>query len=93
MSFSPVEQEEEAGERPRCPYGDLEPGQALLVVQRGPNAGSKFLIDKDVTGAGRLPRERHLPRRRHGVAPPRRDPPARTAGSSSTTSEASTART
>jgi pSer/pThr/pTyr-binding forkhead associated (FHA) protein len=30
-------------------------GQALLVVQRGPNAGSKFLIDKDLTTAGRHP--------------------------------------
>jgi len=26
-----------------------------VVVQRGPNAGSKFLIDKDVTTAGRHP--------------------------------------
>jgi pSer/pThr/pTyr-binding forkhead associated (FHA) protein len=36
--------------------GDSLPaGFALLVVQRGPNAGSRFLLDKDVTTAGRHP--------------------------------------
>ena len=30
-------------------------GTALLVVRRGPNAGSRFLLDKDVTTAGRHP--------------------------------------
>jgi pSer/pThr/pTyr-binding forkhead associated (FHA) protein len=33
----------------------LPAGFALLVVQRGPNAGSRFLLDKDVTTAGRSP--------------------------------------
>lgn len=33
----------------------LAPGSALLVVKRGPNAGSRFLLDKDVTTAGRHP--------------------------------------
>ncbi|PVG83963.1 hypothetical protein DDE18_06700 [Nocardioides gansuensis] len=33
----------------------LPPGHALLVVQRGPSAGSRFLLDSDVTGAGRHP--------------------------------------
>jgi hypothetical protein len=33
----------------------LPPGSALLVVQRGPNSGSRFLLDKDVTTAGRHP--------------------------------------
>jgi len=28
---------------------------ALLVVKRGPNAGSRFLLDQDVTTAGRHP--------------------------------------
>ncbi len=31
------------------------PGTALLVVKRGPNAGSRFLLDADVTTAGRHP--------------------------------------
>src|SRR3712207_865911 len=30
-------------------------GSALLVVKRGPNAGSRFLLDEDVTTAGRHP--------------------------------------
>jgi hypothetical protein len=35
---------------------DLIPaGTALLVVKRGPNAGSRFLLDKDMTTAGRHP--------------------------------------
>jgi len=55
VSFSPIEVEDEAGQEAGLPGGELEPGQALLVVQRGPNAGSKFLIDKDVTTAGRHP--------------------------------------
>jgi hypothetical protein len=33
----------------------LQPGSALLVVKRGPNAGSRFLLDQDVTTAGRHP--------------------------------------
>lgn len=33
----------------------LPPGTALLVVRRGPNAGSRFLLDSDVTTAGRHP--------------------------------------
>jgi pSer/pThr/pTyr-binding forkhead associated (FHA) protein len=35
--------------------GELPAGFALLVVQHGPNAGSRFLLDKDVTTAGRHP--------------------------------------
>lgn len=33
----------------------LPEGHALLVVQRGPGAGSRFLLDSDLTGAGRHP--------------------------------------
>ncbi len=55
VSFTPMEAEEEGEEVGGLPQSDLEVGQALLVVQRGPNAGSKFLIDKDVTTAGRHP--------------------------------------
>jgi hypothetical protein len=33
----------------------LPPGSALLVVKRGPNAGSRFLLDAAVTTAGRHP--------------------------------------
>ncbi|WP_408022814.1 FHA domain-containing protein [Streptacidiphilus fuscans] len=31
----------------------LPPGSALLVVRRGPNSGSRFLVDTDLTTAGR----------------------------------------
>src|SRR5204862_2529385 len=33
----------------------LPTGSALLVVKRGPNAGSRFLLDRAVTTAGRHP--------------------------------------
>ena len=33
----------------------LPPGSALLVVRRGPNSGSRFLLDTEVTTAGRHP--------------------------------------
>ena len=33
----------------------LPAGSALLVVKRGPNAGSRFLLDADTTTAGRHP--------------------------------------
>ncbi|MGH3939905.1 MAG: glycogen accumulation regulator GarA [Pseudonocardiaceae bacterium] len=33
----------------------LTAGSALLVVKRGPNAGSRFLLDQSTTSAGRHP--------------------------------------
>jgi pSer/pThr/pTyr-binding forkhead associated (FHA) protein len=33
----------------------LLPGTAMLVVRRGPNAGSRFLLDQDLTTVGRHP--------------------------------------
>ena len=49
-----------AEEHPAGEVGDvgvesLPTGTALLVVKRGPNAGSRFLLDKDLTTAGRHP--------------------------------------
>src|SRR5207244_4993848 len=35
--------------------GSLQPGMALLVVRRGPNAGARFLLAHDVTTSGRHP--------------------------------------
>lgn len=35
--------------------GALPSGSALLVVRRGPNVGARFLLDADVTVAGRHP--------------------------------------
>ena len=39
----------------RSPVEGLPPGSALLVVKRGPNAGSRFLLDQPVTSVGRHP--------------------------------------
>ena len=33
----------------------LPSGSALLIVRRGPNAGARFLLDSDITVAGRHP--------------------------------------
>lgn len=33
----------------------LPSGSALLIVQRGPNGGARFLLDQDVTTVGRHP--------------------------------------
>jgi pSer/pThr/pTyr-binding forkhead associated (FHA) protein len=57
----------------------LPSGSALLVVRRGPNIGSRFLLDADVTTAGRHPdadiflddvtvSRRHTQFLRHGTA-------------------------
>jgi pSer/pThr/pTyr-binding forkhead associated (FHA) protein len=56
IGFSPITGEDEAGDVGTGAESELESGQALLVVQRGPNAGSRFLMDVDVTTAGRDPR-------------------------------------
>ena len=44
-----------SAEAHRSAIDALPPGSALLVVKRGPNAGSRFLLDRDVTTAGRHP--------------------------------------
>ena len=36
-------------------FGALPPGSAVLLVMRGPNAGSRFRLDGDLTTAGRHP--------------------------------------
>jgi pSer/pThr/pTyr-binding forkhead associated (FHA) protein len=44
-----------AQEAPVSGIEALPAGSALLVVKRGPNAGSRFLLDRDTTSAGRHP--------------------------------------
>jgi pSer/pThr/pTyr-binding forkhead associated (FHA) protein len=55
----------------------LPSGNALLIVRQGPNSGARFLLDNDVTTAGRHPdsaiflddvtvSRRHAEFRRHG---------------------------
>jgi hypothetical protein len=56
LSFTPVETEVEQEEEIRIvPEKELSPGAAMLVVKRGPSAGTRFVLTKDVTGAGRHP--------------------------------------
>jgi pSer/pThr/pTyr-binding forkhead associated (FHA) protein len=50
-----TEIEDETGEEVYVPLDELDPGQALLIVKRGASAGSKILIDKETTTAGRHP--------------------------------------
>jgi pSer/pThr/pTyr-binding forkhead associated (FHA) protein len=47
--------EEAAADQPLTGLEALPVGQALLVVKRGPNAGSRFQLDKDLVSAGRHP--------------------------------------
>jgi pSer/pThr/pTyr-binding forkhead associated (FHA) protein len=55
VTLAPTEIEDETGEEVHLPLDELERGQALLVVRRGPNQGSQFLLEKDVTTVGRHP--------------------------------------
>ena len=51
---TPVE-ERDADEDLKVSPDELEAGAALLVVLKGPNEGSKYLLDAEVTRAGRHP--------------------------------------
>lgn len=42
--------------RDRDAVDALPAGSALLIVQRGPNTGARFLLDPEVTNAGRSPK-------------------------------------
>jgi pSer/pThr/pTyr-binding forkhead associated (FHA) protein len=60
MTFRAPAKSEQAEERPlndadAAAVDALPSGSALLVVQRGPSAGSRFLLDTDVVTAGRHP--------------------------------------
>lgn len=55
IGISPVEVDTEPSEEFPFPADELESGQGLLLVKHGPNAGSTFLLESDVTTAGRNP--------------------------------------
>jgi pSer/pThr/pTyr-binding forkhead associated (FHA) protein len=55
LSLTPVETEDEPQDEFPFPHDELEPGQGLLLVKRGPNAGSTFLLERDSTSVGRSP--------------------------------------
>jgi len=54
-AFEELPGTDEADESHAGAVDALPAGSALLVVKRGPNAGSRFLLDQDVTTAGRHP--------------------------------------
>jgi pSer/pThr/pTyr-binding forkhead associated (FHA) protein len=49
------ELEAELDEEVQISPEELEGGRGVLIVRRGPNAGSKFFLDTDVTQVGRHP--------------------------------------
>jgi pSer/pThr/pTyr-binding forkhead associated (FHA) protein len=55
IGITPVEIEGEGSEEFPFPEDELETGQALLLVKHGPNAGSTFLLEQEVTTTGRNP--------------------------------------
>ncbi|MEY2569339.1 MAG: hypothetical protein QOE35_3868 [Actinomycetota bacterium] len=56
ITLVPVEGAGEVGEEEiTVGMEGLPEGVGMLVVKRGPNAGSKFMLDADITRAGRHP--------------------------------------
>ena len=55
ITLSPVEADVEQEAEIAVPEDELTAGAAMLVVKRGPNAGTRFLLAKAATTAGRHP--------------------------------------
>ncbi len=56
VTLHPVDSQGESGEEDlTVTLSDRPSGAGLLVVKRGPNAGARFVLDADVTRAGRHP--------------------------------------
>jgi pSer/pThr/pTyr-binding forkhead associated (FHA) protein len=55
VTFAPAELETDLDEEIHISPDELEGGRGVLVVKRGPNAGSKFFLDSDATRVGRHP--------------------------------------
>ena len=55
ITFQSGELETDLEEEIHVSAEELEGGRAVLIVKRGPNAGSKFFIDTDATAIGRHP--------------------------------------
>ena len=60
FGLSPVEEQVDAplvlSARDQEAVNSRPAGSALLIVQRGPNSGARFLLDSEVTNAGRSPK-------------------------------------
>ena len=55
VTFMAGELETELDEEIQISPEELEGGRGVLIVKRGPNAGSKFFLDADATVIGRHP--------------------------------------
>jgi hypothetical protein len=55
ITFAPGELDTDIEEEVHISPEELEGGRAVLIVKRGPNAGSKFFLDSDATPIGRHP--------------------------------------
>jgi pSer/pThr/pTyr-binding forkhead associated (FHA) protein len=56
ITFQPIESAGEvADEEISVTLGEIPEGYGVLVVKRGPNAGSRFVLEHDKTEAGRHP--------------------------------------
>jgi hypothetical protein len=55
ITFMPHELESDLEEEIHVSPDELEGGRGVLIVKRGPNAGSKFFLDADMTQIGRHP--------------------------------------
>lgn len=55
ITFMPGELESDLEEEIHISPEELEGGRGVLIVKRGPNAGSKFFLDTDATTVGRHP--------------------------------------
>jgi pSer/pThr/pTyr-binding forkhead associated (FHA) protein len=55
ITLTPVEADVEQDEEIAVPEDELTAGAAMLVVKRGPNAGTRFVMTKEVTTTGRHP--------------------------------------
>jgi pSer/pThr/pTyr-binding forkhead associated (FHA) protein len=55
MSLTPTEDVGEQADDVTLAVGDVPPGTGVLLVKRGPGAGSRFLLDTEITSAGRHP--------------------------------------
>jgi pSer/pThr/pTyr-binding forkhead associated (FHA) protein len=55
ITLTPVEADVEQDEEIAVPEDEMTAGAAMLVVKRGPNAGTRFVMTKEVTTTGRHP--------------------------------------
>ena len=55
ITFAPTELETDLEEEVHISPDELEGGRGVLVVKRGPNAGSKFYLEDDIVRVGRHP--------------------------------------